>query len=159
MYTRRFVLGSGGLALFLAALLPLASGCEQTAVAEEDRVVTVYKSPTCGCCNGWIRHLEAAGFEVVAHDTQELSAIKSERGIPRNLDSCHTALVGGYIVEGHVPASDVTRLLKEKPDYAGIAVPGMPIGSPGMEGPNPEAYDVLGFRKDGSTEVFSSHTP
>jgi len=123
--------------------------------------VVVYKSPTCGCCNKWIDHLRAHGFTVEAKDVSQfaLDALKRDRGVPRRLASCHTALVGGYVVEGHVPASDVTRMLDEKPAITGLAVPEMPIGSPGMEVPGKpaEPYDVVTFDRAGNTTKFSSH--
>ena len=105
----------------------------------------------------WVAHLEQNGFTVRATDVPSLTPVKRQAGIPRGLASCHTALVDGYIVEGHVPASDIKRLLAERPDVRGIAVPGMPIGSPGMEGPNPQPYDVLAFDEDGAVSHFASH--
>lgn len=122
-------------------------------------VVQVYKSPTCGCCSKWIDHLRQHGFTVTATDLPDVSEIKKQHSVPGELSSCHTALVGGYIVEGHVPAPDVLRLLKVRPAVAGLAVPRMPIGSPGMEGANPERYDVLSFDRQGHVAVFSSHGP
>lgn len=122
-------------------------------------IVQVYKSPTCGCCSKWVAHLEANGFKVEATDVSDMSLVKRSHGIPGALASCHTAIVGDYLVEGHVPAEDIVQLLKQKPAIKGIAVPGMPIGSPGMEGSNPEAYDVVSFKANGETEVFSSHQP
>lgn len=120
--------------------------------------VLVYKSPTCGCCQSWAEHLQAAGFPVETRDTQDLDAIKAGAGVPFGQGSCHTAKVGDYFVEGHVPADDVKRLLAERPDALGLAVPGMPIGSPGMEqGDASEPYDVLLVAKDGSTTVFAHH--
>jgi hypothetical protein len=120
--------------------------------------VVVYKSPTCGCCQSWAEHLQAAGFPVETRDTQDLDAIKAEAGVPFGQGSCHTAKVGDYFVEGHVPADDVKRLLAERPDALGLTVPGMPIGSPGMEqGDVREPYDVLLVAKDGSTAVFAHH--
>jgi hypothetical protein len=121
--------------------------------------VEVYKSPTCGCCSKWIDHLKSHGFAAKAIDTDKLDEIKASRGIPQKARSCHTAIVGGYVVEGHVPAADIQRLLKERPAVVGIAVPGMPIGSPGMEVPGMKAqsFDVIAFTKDGSTRVFASH--
>jgi hypothetical protein len=121
--------------------------------------VVMYKSPTCGCCAKWAVHMNANDFAVEERPTEELYQIKEENGITRQLASCHTALVGGYVVEGHVPAEDVKRLLAEKPDAIGITVPGMPIGSPGMEVEGREAdnYDVLLINKDGSTSVWASH--
>lgn len=121
--------------------------------------VQVYKSPTCGCCDKWIEHLRAEGFAVEATDVSDLRRVKAENGVPPRLTACHTAFVGGYYVEGHVPASDVARLLEERPAVAGLAVPGMPEGSPGMEGPDPERYDVLAVERDGSVRVFSTHGP
>jgi hypothetical protein len=129
------------------------------AAAEEPTAVTVYKSPSCGCCAKWIDHLEANGFRIEAHDVADVTPMKIANGVPEQLAACHTAFVGGYIVEGHVPAQDVQRLLEQRPPVAGLAVPGMPIGSPGMEGPNPERYRVLSFDAQGRTEVFSSHGP
>lgn len=121
--------------------------------------VTVYKSPTCGCCNAWIDHLRENGFQVEAVDQQDVRPVKAEMGVTPELSSCHTAIVDGYVVEGHVPADVIARLLEERPEVTGIAVPGMPIGSPGMEGPNPERYRVLSFDTSGRIEVFSSHGP
>jgi hypothetical protein len=121
--------------------------------------ILVYKSPTCGCCNGWVEHLEAAGFTVDARDVRDLMTIKVDGGVPTSMSSCHTALVDGYVVEGHVPAEQVKRLLDERPDVAGIAVPGMPIGSPGMEGPNPQPYQVWSFTHDGQAAVFADVDP
>lgn len=119
--------------------------------------VTVYKSPTCGCCNKWIAHLEANGFEVNAHDLADLTQVKLEHGVSQKLTSCHTALVDGYVIEGHVPAEDIQRLLRERPDVVGLAVPGMVTGSPGMEGGTPQPYDVLTFDRNGNTTVFAKH--
>ncbi|MDJ0851375.1 MAG: DUF411 domain-containing protein [Myxococcota bacterium] len=129
------------------------------ALAKEPVQVQVYKSPTCGCCGKWIDHLEANGFEVEARDVKHVAPIKRAHGVPVKLASCHTALVEGYVIEGHVPAEDVVRLLAERPAVAGLAVPDMPIGSPGMEGPNPEPYRVFSFDGQGRTEVYSSHAP
>lgn len=123
--------------------------------------IHVYKTPTCGCCVKWIEHLEGAGFSVEATELASLDEVKAMNGVPGKLSSCHTALVGGYVIEGHVPASDVARLLSERPKVSGLAVPGMPMGSPGMEHRDPsrhEAYDVVSFGPDG-TRVFSSHQP
>lgn len=118
-------------------------------------VVTVYKSPTCGCCGKWIEHMKANGFEVRAVDLDDLTEVKQASGVPIPLRTCHTALVGDYVVEGHVPADLVKKMLAEKPNAAGLAVPGMPIGSPGMEGTPKQAYDVLLFQKDGKTSIFA----
>ena len=126
--------------------------------AADPAQVHVYKSPTCGCCSKWIDHLRRNGFSVRATDVPDVTPIKLENGVPLRLASCHTAFAGGYIVEGHVPAEDLRRLLSERPAISGLAVPGMPIGSPGMEGPNPEHYKVLSFGAGGVT-VFSEHGP
>lgn len=125
----------------------------------EDAVVEVFKSPTCGCCAKWISHLEEHGLTVTSTNVSDLSSIKRENGLPQELSSCHTAVVDGYIVEGHVPASDIQRLLDERPDIKGIAVPGMPLGSPGMEAPNPQAYTVYAFDESGNIEPYSTHEP
>jgi hypothetical protein len=123
-------------------------------------LVEVWKSPTCGCCKDWMRHMEAHGFQVRAHDTGN-TAMRQRMKIPLELGSCHTAVVGRYAIEGHVPAKDVLRLIKERPDAIGLTVPGMPVGSPGMDGPEygerRDPYDVLLVRADGSTSVFSSY--
>ena len=118
--------------------------------------VVVYKSPTCGCCSKWVDHMRDSGFSVEVHDRRNMSPIKSEMGIPRHLQSCHTAMVGGYVIEGHVPASEIVRMLRQKPSIKGLAVPGMPMGSPGMEGPRSDPYDVLSIQHDGKTRVFAS---
>ena len=117
--------------------------------------ITVYKSPTCQCCGLWLRHMRRAGFEVTEKNVADAAAIKTEHGVPGALASCHTTLVGGYVVEGHVPADLVTRLLDERPPVAGLAVPGMPAGSPGMEGSGRQPYDVLTFTRDGETAVYA----
>jgi hypothetical protein len=141
------------IALLGAALLP-------PAWADEVPLVEVWKSPTCGCCKDWIRHLEAHGFQVRAYDQGNTDA-RAALGIPLAYGSCHTARVGGYAIEGHVPAREIHRLLKDKPAAVGLAVPAMPIGSPGMDGPEyggrKDPYDVLLVRRDGSTGVYQSY--
>jgi len=119
--------------------------------------VLVYKTPTCGCCTAWIDHLKTHGFDVKSVDLRDLTKIKQQHGVTRELASCHTALIDGYVIEGHVPATDIKRLLQERPPVAGLAVPGMPMGSPGMEGPVSEPYAVVSFEKSGRTAVFSRH--
>ena len=121
--------------------------------------MTVYKSPTCGCCGKWVEHLRQAGLQVEVRETGNLDAVKQRLGVSRKLGSCHTATVGGYIIEGHVPAAQVQRLLREKPPVAGIAVPGMPVGSPGMEGPGGKPYQVVSWRKGGTVEMVSVEQP
>lgn len=121
-------------------------------------VVDVYKSPTCGCCNKWIAHLAANGFKVRAHDTDDVVAHKYRLGVPAGHGSCHTAEVGGYLVEGHVPAREIKRLLKERPKARGLVVPAMPIGSPGMEqGDHKDIYDVLLVDARGGTSVYARY--
>lgn len=120
--------------------------------------ITVYKTPTCGCCSMWVDHLKASGFTVETVDMPNLSEVKARYGVAPEMQSCHTGVVDGYVVEGHVPADDIKRLLAERPEARGIAVPGMPIGSPGMEVPGQAAqpYDVM-LLTDGAPEVFASH--
>ena len=120
-------------------------------------VVTVYKSPTCGCCNDWVDHLKENGFEVKTHDSNNMGGIKQRLGVTPQLASCHTAMVDGYVIEGHVPARDIKRLLEQRPKVTGLTVPGMPMGSPGMEGHRVDKYDVLTFDKAKNTEVFSRY--
>ena len=121
------------------------------------RDITVYKSPTCGCGNKWISHLEENNFKVTAHDRSDMSAVKQQFRIKPTQQSCHTALINGYTIEGHVPAADIKRLLTEKPNIRGLSVPGMPMGSPGMEGPRKNAYQVLAIDRQGNTSVFTQH--
>ncbi len=122
-----------------------------------DPTVTVYKTATCGCCKKWVTHLEKNGFEVESVDVQNLGMIKSMSGVEPKLASCHTARVDGYVIEGHVPADDIKRLLSERPAVKGLTVPGMPHGSPGMETGSKDPYQVLTFDADGKTEVFAQH--
>ena len=122
-------------------------------------LVQVWKSPTCGCCSKWVSHMRDAGFNVEATNVSDVGAYKLEYGLPAQLASCHTALVQGYIVEGHVPADDVIRMLKLQPEIKGIAVPGMPMGSPGMEAPNPQNYETLAFDTEGNISVWAKHGP
>ena len=118
--------------------------------------MTVYKTATCGCCGKWVEHVRAAGFKVKVVEVPSTAAARMSAGIKEKYGSCHTAKVGTYWIEGHVPAADIQRLLKEKPDAKGLAVPGMPMGSPGMEGPYKDAYSVLLLTKEGST-VFQQY--
>lgn len=140
-------------------MLALASSSATGGPSTELRApsVTTYKTPTCGCCAKWVDHLQAHGFDVTTIDLApgQLGQLKVKHRIPPALRTCHTALVGNYVIEGHVPADVVKRLLAERPAVAGIGVAGMPIGSPGMEGSHREAYDVLAFKADGSTMVFA----
>ncbi|MEG3617023.1 DUF411 domain-containing protein [Magnetovibrio sp. PR-2] len=119
--------------------------------------MVVYKSPTCGCCGAWVDHVRANGFEVEVKEVFDLDPIKASAGVPGEMESCHTAMIDGYVVEGHVPAEDIKRLISEKPDVKGIAVPGMPIGSPGMEqGDYKEPYASVLFGKQGY-KIFAQH--
>ena len=121
--------------------------------------MTVHKTPTCGCCGVWIDHVQKAGFTVDVHDMDDLGPVKERLGVPYAKGSCHTAEVGGYVIEGHVPAEDIKRLLEEKPDARGLVLPGMPLGSPGMEVPDgrQQPYTVELVRHDGTTEPFAQH--
>jgi len=121
--------------------------------------ITVYKSASCECCAKWVDHLRANGFAPAVHDEADMDAIKHEMGVPPAVRSCHTALLGRYVVEGHVPAGDLRRLLAERPAVAGLAAPGMPKSGPGMAvpGDDPEPYEVLSFARDGKTAVFARH--
>lgn len=136
------------IAFALLTAIPLAQAAER---------VEVFKSPYCGCCEKWVEHMRKAGFDVVTKDVSDVPAARKSTGLPERFGSCHTAKVGGYVVEGHVPAADVQRLLKEKPKAVGLAAPGMPQGSPGMETSHPQAYDTLLVQADGSYKVFAKH--
>lgn len=144
----------------LLVLSLMIFGVAPVAAADKPSSVEVWKSATCKCCGAWVKHLEANGFAVTVNDadTSVLAALKRQAGISDKLASCHTAKIGGYVVEGHVPSSDIKRLVTERPDATGLTVPGMPVGSPGMEqGDEFEPYDVLLIKKDGATEVFAKH--
>lgn len=119
--------------------------------------VEVYKSSTCGCCGDWIKHLRASGFEVRAHDVSDTGEYRRRYGVPGAFASCHTALVAGYVIEGHVPAREIKRLLAERPKAQGLAVPGMAAGSPGMEGPRSEPYEVLLFQRDARYVTYARY--
>src|SRR5688572_8996762 len=123
--------------------------------AAAPQAITVYKTATCACCTKWVDHLKAAGFNPTVHVVDDMSQSPITRRVPDSLRSCHTATLEGYLVEGHVPADVIKQLLREKPRVEGIAVPGMPAGSPGMESPNPEPYDVIAFDSTGKTNVFA----
>lgn len=140
--SRRSLLGIGT-GLVFGLVTPLR--------AEPSVVLDVYKDPNCGCCVGWVEHLHHFGFRARVTDTADMAAIKRRLGVPDALASCHTARLHNYVIEGHVPAHAIRRLLAEKPDAFGLAVPGMPVGSPGMEGGTPEVFDVILFGKAGET--------
>ena len=155
---RRFIIQAGAIALGTLAVaspvMALAAGKPQ---------LEVWKSPTCGCCHDWIAHLQANGFQVAVYDVSEAAKAgqRLKIGMPDKFGSCHTGLIDGYVVEGHVPAREITRLLKERPKAVGLAVPGMPVGSPGMDGPvyqgRKDAYAVLLVQRDGNAAVFQSY--
>jgi hypothetical protein len=146
--------------VFLRQLMSVLTMAPLAAFAESaGPMVKVYKSRTCGCCSKWVEHMRAAGFKVEAIDVPDVSPYKIKYGVTPELASCHTALVDGYVVEGHVPADDVIRMLQLRPRIVGIAVPGMPLGSPGMEAPNPERYETLAFDAAGEATVFAVHEP
>ena len=142
-------------ALIAGLVLSLVHSIVATA---EDIPVTVWKSPYCGCCQGWVDYMEDNGFKVTTHNAENMNPIKQELGITDpSLHSCHTAKIGEYLIEGHVPVSDIRRLLEEKPDILGLTAPGMPSMSPGMNSIEPKDYDVLQFDKDQNTALFSRH--
>ena len=161
MDRRRFL--SQTLLAGAAVSLPVAlraQGTAQGRTATPLPPLTVYKSASCGCCRAWVDHMRGAGFTVRTVDTEDLGRVKGELGVPATLQSCHTAVIGAYLVEGHVPAADVKQLLARKPAVRGLAVPGMPIGSPGMEQGDPKDYDryeVMAFTAQGRTSVFAQH--
>jgi hypothetical protein len=151
---RTFVLQATGLGA------ALAGGSSLRALASDNpATLTVYKSPTCGCCAKWVDHVKAAGFATVVHDDDDMTTVKDNLGVPGKLRSCHTAQVGKYVLEGHVPAEDIQRLLRERPKLAGLAVPGMPASSPGMAVPGEphEPFEVLAYQLDGTTQLFAKH--
>lgn len=145
--------------LFIAGLLMLNSGYFAESLAADQPVdIIVYRSPTCGCCGKWIQHLKQNNFNVKDILTDDMNEIKDKYGVPKEMASCHTALVNGYVIEGHVPASDILKLLTSKPNVVGLAVPGMVTGSPGMEmGDAKHPYDVMSFDKEKHFQIFNSY--
>jgi hypothetical protein len=140
-------LGAGALVLLVP---PLPAG------ADESRVIEIYKTPYCGCCGQWSKILANEGFETKVYEIDDLTPVRELVGLPEELESCHTAVIDGYVVEGHVPVEAIEKMLSERPPIAGIAVPGMPSGSPGMPGPEPEPFDVISFTPGGRHELFMS---
>jgi hypothetical protein len=142
----------------LLAMAPMLALAAVPARAQATKI-QVYKDASCGCCAVWVTHLEKNGFTATVTNAPDMNAVKDGYGVPGPLRSCHTGVVNGYAIEGHVPAADIQRLLKEKPAVVGLAVPGMPIGSPGMEVPGmrPQPFDVIAFEKGGARRVFASH--
>lgn len=162
MKTNSLSIGS----VFLLSLSVIACSQDSESAAPSSSLVsttelplmTVYKSPTCGCCEDWVKYIEKAGFSVKAIDHDNVDAVKAEHGLTDpSLKSCHTAIVDGYVIEGHVPLTDIERLLRERPDVVGLTAPGMPMMSPGMGSELPKDYDVLVFDKDGRSQVYSSY--
>lgn len=145
------------IATCLAALV--LSGCSPSTAEPALPLVKVTKNPSCGCCKIWVERLRDAGFQVEVNDVDNLNSVKQRVGLPYGMGSCHTAEVDGYFVEGHVPVEDIKRLLRERPQARGLAVPGMPVGSPGMEVPSGQVqpYDVMLVCRDGSATVYSHH--
>ena len=147
------------LILLLGSFLPLVVIAAAPKNEKPPVEMTVYRSPTCGCCGKWLEHMKQDGFVVKDIQTEDMDAIKRQHGVPDNLKSCHTALVGGYVVEGHVPASDIRSLLEKKPAVVGVGVPGMPAGTPGMEmGGRKDPYAVVQFDKNGQATVFHDYS-
>ena len=151
---RSFVGQAAGLGLALAGGKSLWGAMPGSTT---DPTMTIYMSPTCGCCGKWVDHVKAAGFKTVVHEEPDMDTVKESLGVPRDLRSCHTAQVGKYLIEGHVPADDIRKLLAQQPKAAGLAAPGMPASSPGMAvaGQPHEPFDVLLFQRDGTSEVFA----
>ncbi len=144
-------------AVAMLFLLPSGDTGSAADAASSSSTLVVYKSPTCGCCVSWAEYMEKSGFDVEVRDVDDLAAVKARYGVSGSVSSCHTAVIGDYVIEGHVPAEDVTRLLAERPAVLGIAVPGMPIGSPGMEQGAPANYqdfDVVTFDGRGQSQLF-----
>ena len=145
-------------AIYILSSLSDILNSNTSSISSSNADIIVYKSETCGCCNDWIDHLEDNNFIVETFNREDMNLVKLQLGgVPSNLQSCHTAKIGDYIVEGHVHADQITRMLKEKPDIKGLSVPGMPMGSPGMEGYRNDAYDVLAFNDDDSFTVYASY--
>jgi len=146
-----------------AGLLAACGGASTSATKQVSRVttavITVYKSPSCECCGNWTKRLTEYGFTVETKEVDDMTKIKTRYGVPPSLQSCHTAVVDGYVVEGHVPPADIARLLKERPNMVGVTVPGMPVGSPGMEveGTPTQPFDVLLFDKSGQSKLFATY--
>ena len=154
----RLILRFAGLAAIASLSTALAIAAEPRQGNSTQPQMTVFKDPNCGCCKAWVEYVRKHAFTVTTKDTSDLTAIKQSARVPAGHRSCHTAFVNGYVIEGHVPIEDIKRLLAEKPKVAGLAVGGMPIGSPGMEvGNRRDAYDVVAFTRDGTTRVFAKH--
>ena len=141
--------------LALGFVAPQAQKTPAPAAKAAGEKITVYRSRTCGCCGKWVQHMKDHGFQVTEHIVEDMAAAPGRTRVPEKLRSCHIATIGRYVVEGHVPADVVKDMMKKRPEIEGIAVPGMPAGSPGMESPYPEKYDIVAWTKDGKTSVFA----
>ena len=141
----------------LATIAGLVLGAISSPSQSPGPLVTVFKRPTCTCCNKWVEHLKANGFEVKVQEVNDTSPYEQQYRVPRTMTSCHTAVVDGYTIEGHVPAAEIKRLLNERPKAVGLSVPGMPVGSPGMEGARVDAYSVLLFDEGGHSSVYARY--
>lgn len=157
-----FLLASIAGVLFLGAwgaLLVRQNSPPVDTASTDANVITVYTRPGCQCCERWVQHLQRAGFSVKVKQRADLDEIRAQLGVPASYSACHTAVARGYVIEGHVPVTDIQRLLNDKPAARGLAVPGMPVGPPGMEGPNPQPYEVFLLHRDGTGSVFVRHDP
>jgi hypothetical protein len=147
--------------LLLTSTAVIAFASTGLVLAQRPRLIEVWKDPSCGCCKDWIAHIEKSGFKATVKESGS-NAARAGLGMPQKFASCHTALIQGYVIEGHVPASDIQRLLKDKPKALGLAVPGMRVGSPGMDGPayggRHDRYEVLLVLKDGNSKVFNTYS-
>lgn len=151
----KWIVGALGAALIALVVGVVIMG--ETSGQASAQTITVYKTPSCGCCTAWIKHLQRDGLDVRVFEREDLAPVRASLGVPDELASCHTAKIGGYAIEGHVPAAAIRRLLEERPAAAGLSVPGMPMGSPGMETTSPpDAYDVIVF-SDEAQSVFASY--
>jgi hypothetical protein len=157
IFTKHALLHGMALCAALAAALPGMAQPLAQGSAQALPVVEIYKSAQCGCCQAWAEHLQQNGFTVILHDVDDIPAARRKLGMPEKYGSCHTARAGQYLVEGHVPAADIKRLLKERPKAIGLAVPSMPPGSPGMESDHPVRYDTLLVGENGNARVFARH--
>ena len=146
-----------GFATFALFAVQIGALTVTPAAAADRPVITVYKSPRCGCCGAWVEHLKKNGFDARVHEVPDVTSYRAKFGVPEALGSCHTAVVGGYAIEGHVPSADIKRLLRERPKARGIAVPAMPLGSPGMPEPRKDPYETLLFDASGKYVVFEQH--
>src|SRR5689334_10785235 len=153
--SRKALLAAAAAALAIGTVAVGMSGLTSATAAQQ--VVEVWKAATCDCCAGWIKHMQAAGFSVTVHELENVEPVKAANGVPQALGSCHTGVVDGYVLEGHVPAADVKRLLAERPAAKGLSVPGMPQDAPGMDGKSGQPYDVVLFGGIGGNAVYARH--